>query len=79
MHSNMTNQTLFAYNADGKMAFFMFENGMPLMAAKEAIFQLQKQLGEIEDHIKAQQAEAEKEKSEKGECPSPDICPENPS
>lgn len=82
MQGNMTNQTMFTYNADGKMAYIMFENGMPLQAAKEVIFQLQKQLGEIEDNIKAQQAAA-KEEAEKalkeGECPSPDISPECPS
>lgn len=71
----MTNFTQFAYEFDGKKGTICFENGLPLEAAKEMLFQCQKQLGHIEDTIKAQQ-EAAKEEAEKS-FPEADALVEN--
>jgi len=55
MFENMMGMQLFSYTVDGKKGFIFFENGTPLPVAKEMLFQCQKQLGQIEDNVKAQQ------------------------
>lgn len=48
---------------DGKEHTYMCESDSQLMHCKEALFQFQKYIGQIEDQVKAQQ-EAEKIKNE---------------
>ncbi len=56
----------FDYQVNGKQYIFKAEPNAPLVDAREAILLLLKELGQIEDNIKAQQAslEAEKPKDE---------------
>jgi hypothetical protein len=54
---------------ENKLCVFQCDNDTPLPIVKEALFQFQKYIGQIEDQVKAQQ-EAAKAKQEE---PAPEI------
>lgn len=63
---------------DDRESYWYLDNDCPLPMAKEMLFQFQKELGRIEDQMKAQieAAKAEQEAKKAAEQPKPDIAPE---
>lgn len=53
------------WKANGKDYHFLCDNDSPLGDAKEALFQFQKFMGQVEDQQKAQQEQAAKEAAAK--------------
>lgn len=53
---------------NGKTGHFYVDNDTPLPIVKEMLFQFQKYIGQIEDHVRSQ--EEEKNKNEPQEEPS---------
>lgn len=56
-----------------RVCTFLFENDMPLDHVKEALFQCQKYIGQIEDSIRSQIDNEEKNKLEKDKLEKEDT------
>jgi len=52
----LSNLVQLAHQAENKVCRFICDNDTPLNVIKEALFQFQKYIGQIEDAAKAQQA-----------------------
>ena len=72
------NLVQFESTIDGRVSRWFIDNDCPLTIAKEMLFQFQKQIGQIEDSVKAQQAAIEEQKKadELAALPQTDIVQE---
>ncbi len=62
------------FKAEDRIIKLICDNDCPLTHLKEALFQFQKYVGQIEDQIKISQEKVEAEKLEK-ECKEKPPCP----